>query len=1411
MDIDERATERLDGDRLEAVRQATKTWTGQLVDLTGRNNLLYYRDLVAGTLSLDSSPRHLVYGVLTGRSVSLTSLFTDTEERQDAVKRARTVRNKANAHFEERGIETLYLACGMATWAKQKSAATPAAPVLLVPVRLAPKGAAQVEFELSVTGELEVNPTFLQMLKAEFDTACDPAELLDSAGIEGIIDTPEELALCFAWLRERCASVPHFEIEERFVIGNFSYARMPMVRDLEGSTEAMAEHDIVAALAGSTEAQAHLRGIGSGVIIPSPDYVPPRDEFLVLDADASQNYAINAVLAGRNLIIKGPPGTGKSQTICNLISTLVARGKRVLFVAEKRAAIDAVLRRLEEVELGDLVLDLHGGVSSRRTVAQALNEAINRNASLARPDMTDLHRRLVSRRDRLTEHSVALHEPRAPWEISFFEAHAELLAMPNASSETRFRGADLNAVGARELAQATEALQAYVGLGGLQLRRSGSPWAAAKVVSQDEASRRQLEVEKIRRQFPEVLAMLRQARAATGLAEPNTWAEWNDRFELWDRFVDLSTTWRDEVYELPLDQLIEDAAPLHDSAISRASATLTNSRYRAAKKALRGALLDDQRLSARALREAALRAQALRHDWIAVAAGAKAAPSSPGDLEALCSSHGAICSGLREIAGHVGRDSIDGPPDHIVAELDALLADVPTLAKLPELHRLRVELDGLRLTELLASLEGQPINRTEAAAILRHAWLTSLVEHLHLEDPRLGSFDGSQHDELVTEFQAADREHIETTPARVRRLCAEQAVRAEDEAPEAAAIIRAEANKKRKHLATRQLFSAAPDVMMAVKPCWAMSPLVVSQLLPSDRPYFDVVVFDEASQIRPAEAMPAILRGQQLVVAGDERQLPPTSFFAVNNPEAADDPEPAYLAVDSSYESILEALGAFIDFRMLKWHYRSRDERLITFSNVYMYDRGLTTFPGVVGPDCISHVHVPFVPGEVGSETSASAEVQTVVDLIIEHAEMCPDFSLGVIAMGLKHADRIDEALRVALHEHEEELAGFFDERRAEPFFIKNLERVQGDERDAIILSIGYGMSADGRLYYRFGPINQDGGDRRLNVAVTRAREKMILVSAFTHHDMDPDRSRARGVELLRAYLEYCSTSGTQLGKPAEIIPELNPFEVDVRDHLVRAGIPLTAQYGSSGFRVDFAAKHPTQPGRMVLAIECDGATYHSSESARDRDRLRQEHLERLGWQFHRIWSQSWFTDKKGEIERARLAYDAAVRRADAAESSGGGTDDPSSDGRHHRSAKREPESAGQRAPGGLPARGPCPVGVGRASIGEYSSRELTRLVQWIESDTLLRTKEQVLDEVVTQLGFRRRGKKIVARVELAIETARREQTAARADDPAVADRTGSTASATASTYACPHCGTRNRVPEAGLVACGRCRQRFRV
>jgi very-short-patch-repair endonuclease len=270
-----------------------------------------------------------------------------------------------------------------------------------------------------------------------------------------------------------------------------------------------------------------------------------------------------------------------------------------------------------------------------------------------------------------------------------------------------------------------------------------------------------------------------------------------------------------------------------------------------------------------------------------------------------------------------------------------------------------------------------------------------------------------------------------------------------------------------------------------------------------------------------------------------------------------------------------------------------------------------------------------------------------VVELIMEHARTRPGESLGVIALGVRHAERIDAAVRAALAANPElaGLEGYFAEDRAEPFFVKNLERVQGDERDAIILSIGYGKHPDGRMRYQWGPLLRDGGERRLNVAATRAKHRLTLVSSFSASDVDPDRVTKAGARLLADYLEYASSGGT--AAPASGGTELNPFEADVRDRLAASGITVVPQYGVGGYRVDFAAAHPEDAGRMVLAIEADGASYSGSGSVRDRDRLRGEHLQRLGWSFQRLWSTNWFQDPQAEVSKLQEAYRRAVAATD--------------------------------------------------------------------------------------------------------------------------------------------------------------------
>jgi very-short-patch-repair endonuclease len=1335
--------------RVDLVQKAVKDWTRQLVDVSGRNNLLRFRELKQGTLDLTNADGRAVSALLQNKAIKVTTLFADPDERERNLRRVRTLHNKAKENFEERGLETLAIGCGLATWQNKSAAWEPSAPVLLRSAVLRPLGAAQDEFELSLLDEFEVNPTLRHMLKVDFDCDFDQDKLLDR--VDGVIDELWELEEAYRWMAEHATRIPGFSIDPRLVLANFAYAKLPMVKDLENAFDELVAHDLIAAIAGDEEAQEKIRAQGPGPdAIPSPDHTPLADEFLVLDADCSQNYAINAVIGGQSLIVKGPPGTGKSQTIANLIASLIARDKKVLFVAEKRAAIDAVTKRLHQQKLSDLVLDLHGGVSSRRAFAAAIGSALAASRTAPRVDNGTELRRVEKRRDELNAYVEAIHQVREPWGVSIYEVRAELLGLAEAATDVRFRGAELERLDAQAKAQVEEELSEYAGLGGFTSGARTSRWLKSKIISNEEVQRAYALVEEGRRHtLPTTLATLRRAADATGLSAAPSVGEWEGRLKLWSELHDTLEMFEPALFTLELSELADQLEPAGAGAVARVKASLFSSDYKSARETLRSHVRGQTKHADGDLLAGCRRALEQRERWRAL--GGTSAPDAPPNATELWEPYQHLVEQLQQIAVWAAEDAVtDLPVADVEALLDQLLADRATLVRLPELHRLETSLVAAGLAGFVGEMRARQVSEDFAIASFRYAWFHSILDQLALAEVAVGGFVPEKHEKSIEDFKSGDRAHIETSAARIRRICAESAVRSRDAFKDQERIVAHQANLKRRHMPVRDLVRNTADVLLALKPCWAMSPLVVSQLLPA-KTYFDVVIFDEASQITPADAVSSIVRGHQLVVAGDEKQLPPTAFFVSEAAEEEDEEdegtEPAPLVSGvKGFESILDALGSLLRFRMLMWHYRSRDERLIAFSNAHIYDRMLTTFPGVGGDAVLRYVPVAWDPS--ADTNSPTPEVDAVVNLILEHAQTRPDESLGVIAMGIKHANRIDECLRQRLQENpqlEEELQEFFDETREERFFVKNLERVQGDERDAIILSIGYGKNQRGDLPFRFGPLLMEGGERRLNVAVTRAKNRITLVSSFGAKDMDPERSSAEGVKLLRQYLQYVESDGTNLGDRVIEKPALNPFEVDVRDTLQRRGLKLVAQYGSSGYWIDYAVAHPTQPGRYVLAIECDGATYHSSESARDRDRLRQEQLERLGWRFHRIWSSEWFYDKERCIEKTLAAYKAAVEDADARDR--GGRRDSSAP--TPRPAEPEPAPSNGARKGRPPLRRGMP-------IDEYTRADLVGLARWIDSDDTLRTEEELLVEMMNELGFRRRGGRIVSALTAAIKQVRR-------------------------------------------------------
>lgn len=550
--------------------------------------------------------------------------------------------------------------------------------------------------------------------------------------------------------------------------------------------------------------------------------------------------------------------------------------------------------------------------------------------------------------------------------------------------------------------------------------------------------------------------------------------------------------------------------------------------------------------------------------------------------------------------------------------------------------------------------------------IIRRRVCRAVLDALCPADPDLAGFNLTDHHHLRERFRELDRDQFEANRRRVRSVCFGNYPDFSWAGAGNLSLLRRELQKKRRQMSVRRLIRRIPQVVQALKPCLLMSPLAVSQYLPwsplaSDRIEFDAVIFDEASQVFPEDAVPAIARATRTVLAGDEKQLPPTSFFRAQRDDDGDDRPYDDEDEDSpdqmeGQESILKVLlgmvGNGVREGHLLVHYRSRHEDLIRYSNHYFYGNRLLVFPSP-GADASLGVRSAFVPEgryAAGASRTNDLEAARVVDLVFETLERTPlDESLGVVALSRAQSDRIDALLSQRRLERRD-LDQRFDETRHERFFVKNLENVQGDERDHIILSVGYGPTvATGQVHQRFGPLNREGGERRLNVAVSRARRTMTLVHSL-RADQILENADQPGRLLLKRYLEYAADpkqafeAAASVHEGAEVE---SPFEAAVLEALVRRGHRVVPQVGVAGYRIDLGIR-AEEGGSFDLGIECDGLTYHSAPAARDRDRLRQAHLEGLGWRIHRIWSTAWVENpgaRIAEIEEA-LAKARSRRRS---------------------------------------------------------------------------------------------------------------------------------------------------------------------
>lgn len=1268
-------------------------------------------------------------------------------------KRLVNIYRAARRDLEEGGSNTLFLALGFLAWYEiPTSDKRRLAPLLLYPMELV-RGSAREPFRLKRTDdEIRLNVSLLHKLAREFE--------IDTSGLE---DLPEDesgldIPKIFHRFRRAIVDVDRFEVVEEAVLGLFSFTKFVMWRDLEDRSTSLMENDVVRHVVGggSTPWPQEMSSIALDRL---DEEVHPSKSYAVMDADSSQLAAMwLAADDGRySFVLEGPPGTGKSQTIANVIAQCLARNQTVLFVSEKMAALNVVRTRLDRVGLGDFCLELHSNKARKADVVTQLGRTLDGVHDVQPSNWSSTAGQIKSFRDELNAVAAALHGERSIGE-TLFQVTSKLIGLresplreldiglPDDMSEQRaaslrevwrrlstaakpvsplsahsfraVRRSEFNPSLPKEVTRACEELaeetrrlstasgevcralglsenpqssladlRSLADLAGWLLESPGPPesllaesdWEGAQRAIEEvvthgkkreelhgELSERfdpgrlaRLDLESLRARFVRwstsffILAWIMLFTARRALKEalaagrrrlpPNRQIpddldratklgveegivmSLGARAERWlaDLWQGLRSDWTkiEEImsWSLRLRQLLATFEPSHSGETS--------------KRVTRLATQPTVELAPGTSAASAI--ENYRSAWTACEA-------SRGRIAALLQLDERRAWGNPESPGHA---------DRVLARLEEWIASIAGLRDICAYRRAEeaVAKEGLGPVAKAfrrGEIDVEELERAFERSFSEWWWTTTIAS-----DERLTTFHGADHQHTIERFRTVDSEILTLSQQLVRgRLCAGvKAVAADESLAAELQVLRREAKKKRRHLPLRSLFQKIPDLLPRLAPCLLMSPLSVAQYLDPSHPQCDLVVFDEASQIPVWDGIGAVARGRHCVVVGDSQQLPPTTFFQYSG--GGDDDLPSFDDEFVELESILdECVAAGLPQHRLLWHYRSRHEELITFSNYHYYDNTLLTFPCAEArrKDLgVSLVAVPEGFYDRSKTRTNRAEAEAVVAEIVRRLTDSKEArrSIGVVTFSQAQQTLIEDLLDEARRRHPDIESAFNDES-GEPLFVKNLENVQGDERDVMLFSICYGPDGDGHVSMNFGPLNRRGGQRRLNVAITRAREQLVVFSTLRSDQIDLRRTSSEAVRHLRLFLDFAARGARAIDEALTLEPSQrtfdSPFEKVVAEAIRDLGYEVHERVGCSGYRVDLAVVDPEHRERYLLGVECDGAAYASAATARDRDRLRTAVLERLGWSLHRMWSIDFWLDPDGQLASLRRAIDGA-------------------------------------------------------------------------------------------------------------------------------------------------------------------------
>ncbi|ASZ10360.1 DUF3320 domain-containing protein [Chitinophaga pendula] len=1323
----------------ETILQKLEASRRELLDLGMRNPLLNYRLPAGRGIRIVQEQSVATYDILVAQGKAMT--FSPRPEKMPADVLSETIDNAPDAKLqttelaaalqlrllntyyaartsvEEQGVNTLYLTLGMLRWYEAANGTeVRQAPLILVPVSLE-RSSARERFRLRYTGaEVEMNLSLQAKLKADFNLF--------------LPDIPDEeetdIAAYILAVEKVIKGMSGWEVvADAIELGFFSFGKFMLYHDLD-STQWPADskpiaHPILQDLYtdGFRDAQPS---------VPEDAFIDaePRAATLhqVVDADSSQLLAMLAIQEGRNLVIQGPPGTGKSQTITNIIANAIGEGKKVLFVAEKMAALEVVKRRLDNIALGEACLELHSHKANKKELHQALKRVLD----LGKPAIQKLQQEvsmLAEYQDELNGYCAAIHTEigKSGWNAQEVTGRLLQIAAEYPVELPHLVPPGMSMWGAEQMQQASalaERIQAWIAASGqpadnafwgsrlqvlvpqqqtvvanslqrandaVQALQALSATVAAHVATPAPLNRTEtvlLSVTmRLASQKPDLSdihvqhdAWLLQAADIQDLLQvgrqldairkayeqvllPIAWQQpvLDIRSQLlaygdkWYKFV-MGTYRRSKQqlaalckHDLPADTATQ--LSLVDAILQAQQLTASLQVYDTLAKALFGVRWKQQTSDWAQLEAIHVYLQQVHRavqqgDCLAILPAylqrqepAISAATHHQELEQALQQQ---AQQLRELLGLIDLDEkvhfTDGPLLLQRPYEEQLLILSVWKQRLPELHQviawnnLKEKATALQLDCLIQEAAHWPAAGTQLKAALEQSWYNYLLEQAILSAPAIRSFERSSHEEAIRQFRKLDIIHQRYNRARAALTHWEAIPRLE--AGGQVNVLRTEFNKKARHMPIRKLMQEAGLAIQAIKPVFMMSPLSIANYLPPGALEFDLVIFDEASQVKPVDALGAILRGKQLVVVGDSKQLPPTSFFDSLTADLEDEEN-----VTADMQSILgmcEAQGA--PQRMLRWHYRSRHESLINLSNQEFYDNKLVIFPSPGGEDRMGLVwhYLPDTVYDKGQTRTNRQEAASIAAKVMEHARIYPHLSLGVVAFSTTQMQAIQEELET-LRKASPDQEVFFRQHPEEPFFVKNLENVQGDERAVIFISVGYGKTAEGTVSMSFGPLNNEGGERRLNVLITRAKLRCEVFTNLRPENIDLGRTQSRGVKALKHFLYYAA-HGSTMAADSTVEPLVHPFEDHIAALLRERGYTVHTQVGTAGVYIDLAIADPATPGRYLLGITCDGASYQAARSVRDRDRLRQQVLEGMGWKLYRVWSTDWLRHPQRELER---------------------------------------------------------------------------------------------------------------------------------------------------------------------------------